>query len=448
MRKIVGIFTLVGLTLMVISCAGSRKDTGPVLTFADKEVQAEVNSLKDKIEQNPNNMEYRRQLAEIYSHNGEGFEAMHVLEESFEIDPNDPESKYLYAEMAMSVGEKLKAFTAYKDVLQGSSGEDYLSRIGPKFTDAFEVTKIVGSASDEAFGRFSKDGEKIIYQSNQNGNWDIFEYDILAQINNQLTNSPYHEENPDYAPNGQSIVYTSTVEDHRDVDYNQKLRDIFIKDLNSGRETNLTTNGSNDWRPSFSNDGNYISFVSERSDLREVPFYELRGDIFIMENDGRFQLQLTKTDGNCGGPSIAPGSTESSGTIYFDSDKSGNYEIYKTNFKGDNTRQITFFPASQDVSPCISSRGDKIVFFSDRDDNYEIYMMNSDGSAAQRLTANPADDLNPVFSPDGSKVLFHSNRDGNFDLFMIDLTQQAKQLYLYEVVAKIESAINMIQPTE
>ena len=152
---------------------------------------------------------------------------MHVLEESFEIDPNDPESKYLYAEMAMSVGEKLKAFTAYKDVLQGSSGEDYLSRIGPKFTDAFEVTKIVGSASDEAFGRFSKDGEKIIYQSNQNGNWDIFEYDILAQINNQLTNSPYHEENPDYAPNGQSIVYTSTVEDHRDVDYNQKLRDIF-----------------------------------------------------------------------------------------------------------------------------------------------------------------------------------------------------------------------------
>ena len=72
-------------------------------------------------------------------------------------------------------------------------------------------------------------------------------------------------------------------------------------------------------------------------------------------------------------------------------------------------------------------------------------MMNSDGSAAQRLTANPADDLNPVFSPDGNKVLFHSNRDGNFDLFMIDLTQQAKPLYLYEVVAKIESAIKLLQ---
>ena len=448
MRKIVGIFTLVGLTLLVISCAGSRKDTGPVVKFEDKEVQAEVNRLKGKIEENPNNMEYRRQLAEIYSHNGEGFEAMHVLEQSFQIDPNDPESKYMYAEIAMSLGEKLKAFQAYKEVLQGSSGNDYLSRIGPKFTDAFAVTKVVGTPADEAFGRFSKDGEKVIYQSNQNGNWDIFEYDLLAQITNQLTDTPYQEENPDYSPNGKTIVYTSTVEDHRDVDYDQKLRDIFIKDLKSGRETNLTTNGSNDWRPTYSSNGQYIAFVSERSDLRDVPFYELRGDIFIMESDGRFQLQLTKTESNNGGPSIAPGSTEESGTIYFDSDRSGNYEIYKTDFKGQDVRQITFYPASQDVSPCISPRGDKIVFFSDRDDNYEIYMMNSDGSAAQRLTANPADDLNPVFSPDGTKVLFHSNRDGNYDLFMIDLTQQAKQLFINEVVSKIEAAIRLIQPTE
>lgn len=445
MRKIAGIFTLVSMIVLCISCAGSKQEVGPVVTFADKEVQAEVNSLKDKIKENPNNMEYRRQLAEIYSHNDEGFEAMHVLEQSFEVDPNDPESKYLYAEIAMSMGEKLKAFNAYKDVLQGSSGEDYLSRIGPKFTDAFEVTKVVGTNADEAFGRFSKDGNKIIYQSNQNGNWDIFDYDLVSQTTTQLTNSPYHEENPDFSPSGKMIVYTSTVEDHRDVDYNQKLRDIFTKDLKTGRETNLTTNGSNDWRPTYSSDGKYIAFVSERSDLRDVPFYELHGDIFIMESDGRFQLQLTHDEGNCGGPSIAAGSTEESGEIYFDSDKTGNYEIYKTNFKGNDTRQITFFPASQDVSPCISSRGDKIVFFSDRDGNYEIYMMNSDGSAAQRLTANPADDLNPVFSPDGNKVLFHSNRDGNFDLFMIDLTQQAKPLYLYEVVAKIESAIKLLQ---
>ncbi|MEJ2052799.1 MAG: hypothetical protein P8X42_02675 [Calditrichaceae bacterium] len=445
MKKSLGIFTLFSLIVFIISCSGSRKETGPVVKFADQEVQDRVDALKDKIDENPNNVEYRRQLAEIYSKNGEGFEAMHVLEESFKIDPNDPESKYLYAEIAMSVGEKLKAFNAYKDILQGSAGDDYLSRIAPKFTDAFEVTKIVGNSWDEAFGRYSSDGNKIIYQADKYGNWDIFEYDIINDMTNQLTNTPEHEENPDYSPDGKTIVYTSTVEDHRDVDYDQKLRDIFIKDLNTGRETNLTTNGSNDWRPSYSDNGKYIVFVSERADLRDVPFYELHGEIFIMENDGRFQLQITHTESNCGGPSIAPGSTEEAGTIYFDSNKSGDYEIYKTNFKGTDTRQITFFPASNDVSPSISPSGDKIVFFSDRDGNYEIYMMNNDGSAPQRLTANPADDLNPVFSPDGTKVLFHSNRDGNYDLFVIDLTQQTESLPLYQVVGKIDDAIKLLQ---
>ena len=78
---------------------------------------------------------------------------------------------------------------------------------------------------------------------------------------------------------------------------------------------------------------------------------------------------------------------------------------------------------------------------SNRDGNYEIYMMNNDGSAPQRLTANPADDLNPVFSPDGTKVLFHSNRNGNYDIFLLDLTLQNTSPALYEVVSKIDAAL-------
>ena len=72
-------------------------------------------------------------------------------------------------------------------------------------------------------------------------------------------------------------------------------------------------------------------------------------------------------------------------------------------------------------------------------------MMNTDGSAAQRLTANPADDLNPVFSPDGAKVLFHSNRDGNYDIFQIDLSEQSGTLGIYDVISRIDTALNNLQ---
>ncbi|WP_457566509.1 TolB family protein, partial [Caldithrix abyssi] len=92
--------------------------------------------------------------------------------------------------------------------------------------------------------------------------------------------------------------------------------------------------------------------------------------------------------------------------------------------------------------------GDKITFFSDRDGNYEIYLMNNDGSAQQRLTSNPAEDLNPVFSPDGNKILFHSDREGNFDLYLLDLTQSAEQISVSEVLSRIDQALQKIEEEE
>ena len=118
------------------------------------------------------------------------------------------------------------------------------------------------------------DGTKIIFQKYQDDNWDIFEYNISAQSTKQITFNAAHEEHPAYSSDLRTIAYTSTRDDHRGVDYNQKLRDLYVMDLVTGRQMNLTTNSSNDWRPRFSRDGNFITFVSERSDLR-VPWWAL-----------------------------------------------------------------------------------------------------------------------------------------------------------------------------
>jgi len=222
------------------------------------------------------------------------------------------------------------------------------------------------------------------------------------------------------------------------------VRDIFLYDRENDRHKNVTLNSSDDWNPKFSHDGEFISFVSERDDLRDVDFSQLMGEIYIMEKDGRFQLRITNNNSHDGGVSIAPGSTEENGTAYFDSDQNGKFEIYKTSFKGDKTTQVTFNPASNDVSPDLSSNGDKITFLSDRDGNYEIYLMNNDGSAQMRLTSNPADDLNPIFSPDGTKILFHSNRAGSYDIYMLDLEKQGTTPTMFEVIANIDQALQAL----
>lgn len=444
MRRLLKLFSLLIIFMLMWACSGSQSVTDETPQFADQAMQDQVDDLLDKIDDNPAQSEYRRQLAQLYHDNGKSIDALKTLETGLALDPNDVETKYLYAKIADEQGDKKRAYTAYKEVLQSSTGNDYLNRIAPNFIDAFSVKKLIGDSANAAFGDFSADGSKVIFQADYNGNWDLYEMDITSGAVTAITRTPEHEESPAYSADGRYIVYTSTKEDQRNVDHSMKLRDIFIYDRENDRYKNVTQNSSDDWSPKFSQDGKYISFVSERDDLRDTAFDQLKGEVYIMESDGRFQMRLTHNEANDGGASVMPGSNEDKGTVFYDSDQNGKFEIYKTDFKGEKQVQVTFNPQSNDVSPIVSPNGDRVLFFSDRDGNYEVYIMNSDGSAQMRLTSNPADDLNPTFSPDGNKVLFHSNRGGKYAIYVLDLSQQNETPALYDVIGNIDNALNSL----
>jgi len=429
------------LFLIFISCGGSSKTTTTdteSLTFDEAESSERILELKENIEDEPNNLEWRFQLAREYEALDRNMEALKTYESALTIDPNQADIKFSYAELALRMGDKRNSFQAYKEILLGMDGPQYLNRIAPKFLDSYDVRSVVSSPAQEAYANYSSDGTKIIYQVFNNDNWDIFEYDIALQTSRQLTFDPSHEENPVYSLDMKTIAYTSTKDDHRNVDYNQKLRDIYVMDLADQHETNLTTNSSNDWKPRYDRTSNYMVFVSERSDLRDVDITELYSHVYIMEGDGSFQLQLTKVDANDGGPVLKGGET---GTIYFDSNRNGNFEIYRMKADGSELKQLTYDGNINNVAPDLNADGTKLAFFSDRDGNYEIYTMNENGDNVQRITSNPADDVNPVFSPDGSKILFHSDRMGNFDLFEADLTKKNEGATVSDVVAKIDASI-------
>jgi len=434
-------YLLISLLLLIfISCGGSSKSSPDTegTTPSEAETSLRISELKENIVDNPNNLEWRLQLAREYESLDRNMEALKTYEEALTIDPNQPDLKFSYAELALRMGDKRKSFQAYKEILLGMDGPQYLNRIAPKFLDSYDVRPIISTPAAEAYATYSSDGTKILYQVYNSDNWDIFEFDIALQTSRQLTFDPSHEENPAFSPDMNKIVYTSTKDDHRNVDYNQKLRDIYTMDLISQVETNLTTNSSNDWKPRYDRTSNFIVFVSERSDLREVEITELYSHIYIMEGDGSFQLQLTKVNANDGGPVLIGGET---GRIFFDSNRNGSFDIYRMKADGSDIKQITYDQAFNNVAPDLSADGMKLAFFSDRDGNYEIYTMNENGDNIQRVTSNPSDDVNPVFSPDGTKILFHSDRMGNYDIFEADLTKRNDAATISDVVAKIDASI-------
>jgi Tol biopolymer transport system component len=428
------------LVLIFISCGGSSKTSTDTeeLTLSEEEASLKISELKENIQDDPNKLEWRLQLAREYEALDRNMEALKAYEEALTIDPNQADIKFSYAELALRMGDKRKSFQAYKEILLGIDGPQYLNRIALKFLDSYDVQPIISSPLPEGYATYSSDGNKIIYQAYDNDNWDVFEYDVALKTSRQITFDPSHDENPAYSPDMKTIIYTSTKDDHRNVDYNQKLRDIYTIDLISQVETNLTTNSSNDWKPRYDRINNFIVFVSERSDLREVEITELYSHIYIMEGDGSFQLQLTKIDANDGGPVLSGGET---GTIYFDSNRNGSFDVYRMKADGSDLKQITYDQAFNNVSPDLSADATKIAFFSDRDGNYEIYTMNENGDNVQRVTSNPADDVNPIFSPDGTKILFHSDRMGNYDIFEADLTKRNEVAKISDVVAKIDASI-------
>lgn len=60
----------------------------------------------------------------------------------------------------------------------------------------------------------------------------------------------------------------------------------------------------------------------------------------------------------------------------------------------------------------------RVIFDSDRTGNHELYSCKPDGTDIVQLTSHPAMDRSPRWSPDGRKFLFHSDRNfGIFGLF-------------------------------
>ena len=161
-----------------------------------------------------------------------------------------------------------------------------------------------------------------------------------------------------------------------------------------------------------------IAFVSDR---------DRNDEIYVMDDDGKNQRNLTNHPSDDYAPSWSPDGTR----IAFMSDRDGHvpkgdvlptFEIYLMDADGGNQQNLTNDPNS-DLSPSWSPDGKRIAFVSYRDGKVhaihgwptsEIYVMDADGGNPQNLTNNSDDDFHPAWSPDGKRIAFTSYKDGHF----------------------------------
>jgi len=114
----------------------------------------------------------------------------------------------------------------------------------------------------------------------------------------RLTDSPSYDDQAAFSPDGRQLVFVTT--------RNGGTADLWTLDLQTKKAKALTSGAGGDFRPSWSPDGKWIAFSSDRES--NLPSAHGRwehlqlADIFIVRPDGSGLRRITEHGGFCGTP--------------------------------------------------------------------------------------------------------------------------------------------------
>ncbi len=191
-------------------------------------------------------------------------------------------------------------------------------------------------------------------------------------------------------------------------------RDIYAVPLTSsgkpsGAAARLTT-GSNAYTMSISRDGQKLvySVFNSTANVSSIQIPK-KGPVSISESK-----PITKGNQIVESADISPDGQ----WVAYNSDLSGNSDIYKIMVTGEEAIQLTTHP-SGDFNPRWSPDGEKIAFHSFRRGNRDIYSMTKDGRSIQVVTEEPSHEMGAVWSPDGSKIALFSDKTGRYEIYVV-----------------------------
>jgi Tol biopolymer transport system component len=246
-----------------------------------------------------------------------------------------------------------------------------------------------------ALAAFPGENGRIAFDSNRDGDFEIFRMNSDGSRERRLTNNDDTDYGAAFSPNGQRIAFYSQRDGNGE---------IYLMRADGTKEHNVSKNDAQDNEPFFTPSGKRIVFQSDR----DGGDY----DIYSMRLDGTDVDPLTKSPANDAAPTVS-----SDGRIAWVRGQ----EIWIMRADGSHKRGISDV---DDNYPNFSPNGERIVFERYDGNDRELFVMRTDGTHRRRLTNNDDSDFAPVFSPDGKKIAWDGGLLGNIRVMRTDRTHK------------------------
>ena len=165
-------------------------------------------------------------------------------------------------------------------------------------SDGSDEHPLLTAPGDDYDPVWAPDGQSIVFTSDRNGSGDLFRVNLDGSGLTQLTSDPAYDDQAAFSPDGKQLVFVST--------RGNGYADLWTLDIATKRAKALTIGPGGDYRPAWSPDGKWIAFSSGRGIT--APFAEGRwerqqlAEIYLIRPDGSGMKKLTGTGGFCGSP--------------------------------------------------------------------------------------------------------------------------------------------------
>jgi Tol biopolymer transport system component len=279
---------------------------------------------------------------------------------------------------------------------------------GPSVYKPLAVTTILWVEGEKnAYPRWSRDGSRILFQSDRSGTWQIYVMDGDGSNRERLTSGDCNNKYHSWSPDNSAIAFVS------DCDGNE---DIFVMDSSGGNLRNLSNHPARDIHPYWSQDGQKILFNSDRNeDLLQI--YEIS-----IDGTGLRHLVDSSDHNTCA--RVSPNGDR---IVYLANLAIGQDDIFVASRDGTSAVNITDDEVA-DGWPIWTPNSRRIVYASRQNGAFSLYSMRPDGSDRRRITFPEPGlaDARPDISADGRRMVFNRQNDSTIGIFAVDLRESSE----------------------